>query len=103
MVKKKKSNTKKKYDYQMSNMKGLMGTGLAGMAGMGAIGAMNSIPGMPANNIGATVGAGVNLANIGNLAHIGMNIIPKDGWSSNRALCKHAWHGRICKKCGLRK
>lgn len=60
-----------------NNVKDLMSTGIGGMAGLGAIGAMGAIPGMPANNVGATVGAGVNLANLGNVAKIGLNMIPK--------------------------
>lgn len=67
-----------------NNIKELIGTGVGGMAGLGAIGAMNSIPGMPANNVGATVGAGVSLANLGNVAKIGMNIIPSKKSKKNK-------------------
>lgn len=65
-------------------MNDLLGTGIGGMAGLGAIGAMNSIPGMPANNVGNTVGAGVNIAAIGGLSNIAMSIIPKNGKSSKK-------------------
>lgn len=77
-----------------NNIKGLIGTGIGGMAGLGAIGSMNSIPGMPANNIGSTVGAGVSLANLGNVARIGMNIIPR-----NKIYRDHKSHNRECPNC----
>lgn len=60
-----------------NDVKDLMSTGIGGMAGLGAIGAMGSLPGMPANNVGSLASAGVNLAMIGNVAKIGMNVIPK--------------------------
>jgi hypothetical protein len=63
--------------HSRANMKDLMGTSIGGMAGLGAIGAMNGIPGMPANNVGGLASTGVNLALLGNVAKIGMNIIPK--------------------------
>ena len=50
--------------------------GIFSMGGMGAMGAMQGIPGMPAAAKGTTniVGAGLNLANIGQLAKTGMTI-----------------------------
>jgi len=60
-----------------NNVKDLMGTAVGGMAGLGALGAMNNIPGMPKNNVTGLASTGVNLALIGNVANIGMNIIPK--------------------------
>jgi len=64
----------KKY---MKMVKGTVGLGVGSMAGMGVMGAMGSIPGMPANNVGSMASAGVGFANIGNMANIGMKIIPK--------------------------
>ena len=55
----------------------MIGYGIGSMAGLGAIGAMGAIPGMPANTIGTTVGAGLNLGAVGQLANIGLNIMPK--------------------------
>lgn len=60
-----------------ANIGGLLGTGIGGMAGLGAIGTMGNIPGMPANNVGQLASTGVNLALLGNVAKIGMNIIPR--------------------------
>ena len=63
----------------MKMAKGTVGLGVGSMAGMGVMGAMGSIPGMPAGTgaITGAVGSGLTLANVGNLAHIGMNIMPK--------------------------
>ena len=68
----------------MKDVKDLMKTSVTGMAGLGAVGAMNSIPGMPSNNIGSTLGAGVSIANLGGVAKIGMNIIPKSKSSGGK-------------------
>ena len=66
----------KKY---MKMVKGTVGLGVGSMAGLGVIGSMGSIPGMPAGTgaITGAVGSGLTLANVGNLANIGMNIMPK--------------------------
>ena len=66
-------------------VKDIMGTGIASMAGMGAMGAMGSMPGMPkqAGNITGTVGAGLTLANLGNVTKAGMSVMPKT---------KQKWH-----------
>lgn len=61
---------------KQGSVKDLMGTAVGGMAGLGAIGAMNTIPGMPKNNVGGLASTGVNLALLGNVAKIGMNVIP---------------------------
>ena len=65
-------------------VKQTIGTGIASMAGMGAMGAMGSIPGMPAasGNVIGIAGSGLALANVGNVAKIGMNIIPKSKFNS---------------------
>lgn len=60
-----------------NDVKDLMKTSIGGMAGLGAIGAMNSIPGMPKNNVGGLASTGVNLAVLGDVTKIGMNIIPQ--------------------------
>jgi hypothetical protein len=66
-------------------IKDLMSTGVASMAGMGAMGTMSSMPGMPkqASGITGTVGAGLTLANLGNVTKAGMSVMPGS---------KHAWH-----------
>jgi len=63
--------------HSRANVKDLMGTAVGGMAGLGALGAMNNIPGMPKNNVSSLASTGVNLALIGNVAKMGMNIIPQ--------------------------
>ena len=79
----KKSN--KKGNSYMGMAKSTMGLGVGSMAGMGAMGAMTTLPGMPAaaSGIAGTAGAGLSMLNIGNMAKIGMNIIPKDKKSKN--------------------
>lgn len=66
---------KKKTD-MMGLAKESVGLGVGSMAGMGAMGAMASIPGMPcaASGIPGTVGAGLGLLNVGQVAKIGMGI-----------------------------
>ena len=59
-------------------VKNTMSLGMSTMAGGFALGTMANMPGMPAEakgtaNIAMT---GMNLANIGNLANVGMNIMP---------------------------
>jgi hypothetical protein len=71
----------KKYKNKYMNQAvGTAGLGIGSMAGLGAMGAMGSMPGMPAGGA-ATIGiasSGMQLANIGNLANIGMNIMPRN-------------------------
>ena len=72
---------KKKKNTLMSLAKDTVGLGVGSMVGIGAMGAISNVPGMPsqAGNVVGTASAGLNLANIGNMANIGMNIIPKTG------------------------
>ena len=51
-----------------------MKLGMVSMAGMGALGAMSAVPGMPAgaSNVAGIAGAGIGLANIGQMANTGM-------------------------------
>jgi len=60
----------------IDHSKDTIGLGVTSMAGMGVMGGMAAIPGMPAA-AGATVGtvgAGLNLANVGQMAKVGMAI-----------------------------
>ena len=59
-----------------TSAKSLIGYGIGSMAGLGAMGAMSGIPGMPANNMTSMVGTGLTLGGIGQVANIGMNIMP---------------------------
>ena len=59
----------------MKQAKENMGVGVASMAGMGVMGSMGAIPGMPANTITGTVGAGLGLANVGQVAKTGMGVV----------------------------
>lgn len=52
-----------------------LGVGIGSMAGMSVMGSMGAIPGMPANTITGTVGAGLGLANVGQLAKTGMGVV----------------------------
>lgn len=61
----------------MKHTKKLIGTGVAGMTGLYAMGTLNSLPGMPSNNLTNITSAGVNLAAIGGLSQVAMNVIPK--------------------------
>lgn len=76
----------------MKKVKKTIALGVGSMAGIGAMGAISNIPGMPAA-AGNTLGiasSGINLANIGNLASIGMNIIPKNKIKKDKSPnCKH--------------
>lgn len=68
---------KKKKDTDLMGMaKESVGLGVGSMAGMGVMGAMSGIPGMPcaASGIPRTVGAGLGLLNVGQVAKIGMGI-----------------------------
>lgn len=60
-------------------MKNLISGGIATMGAGMALGTMDSMPGMPAQAKTTTgiVMTGMNLGNIGNLAKVGMNIMPK--------------------------
>ena len=60
-----------------NNVKDLMKTSIGGMAGLGALGAINQVPGMPKNNVSGLASTGVNLAILGDVTRLGMNIIPK--------------------------
>jgi len=61
-----------------NNVKDLMKTSIGGMAGLGALGAINQVPGMPKNNVSGLASTGVNLAVLGDVTKLGMNIIPKN-------------------------
>jgi len=67
---------KKKKNQMMGAVKDTMGVGVASMAGYGVLGAMGSVPGMPAqaSNVIPIAGAGLQLANIGQLAKTGMTV-----------------------------
>ena len=72
----KKDSIKKYQEGLMDSTKRTMGLGAATMAGGYALGSMASLPGMPAQaqqtaNIAQT---GMNLANIGNVAAVGMQV-----------------------------
>jgi hypothetical protein len=73
--------TKKK-----SQAKELISYGIGSMAGLGAMGAIGGIPGMPAagKTLTTTVGAGLNIGAIGQMANIGLNIMPKTGKKSKK-------------------
>ena len=60
------------------DVKDLMATSIGGMAGLGALGSMNKLPGMPKNNITGLASTGVNLAQLGGITKIGLNIIPNN-------------------------
>lgn len=66
----------KKKNSLMNNVKDTMGIGVASMAGYGVLGAMGSVPGMPAqaSNVIPVAGAGLQLANVGQLAKTGMSL-----------------------------
>ena len=53
------------------------------MAGLGAMGAMSSLPGMPANSLTSTVGTGLNLGGIGQVAKIGLDMFSKNKEKKN--------------------
>lgn len=73
----------------MKNVKESMGLGIVSMAGMGAMEAMGSMPGMPATPIPSTVGAGLQLANIGQVATIGMSIGSMGTKKKGKIGCKY--------------
>jgi hypothetical protein len=58
-------------------IKNTIKTGMVGMVGLGALGSLGNVQGMPKNDIVGIASAGVSIANLGNLANIGMNIMPK--------------------------
>ena len=62
-----------------SQAKGLISYGIGSMAGLGAMGAISALPNMPAagKTLTTTVGTGLNLGAIGQVANIGLNIFPK--------------------------
>lgn len=60
-----------------NQVKDLMKTSIGGMAGIGALGTMNQLPGMPKNSVTSIAATGVNLAQLGQVTKIGLNIIPK--------------------------
>ncbi len=62
----------------IKHAKDTMGLGITSMAGLGAMGAMSSIPGMPAQagNVTQVASAGLTLTNVGQLAKVGMDIMP---------------------------
>jgi len=66
----------KKKNSMISAAKETMGVGVASMAGYGVMGSMGSIPGMPAgaSNVTNIAGAGLQLANVGQLAKTGMGL-----------------------------
>jgi len=68
---------KKKNKY-VGHAKDTMGVGVVSMAGLGAMGAIGSIPGMPAaaGTVTGIAGSGLALANVGQLAKVGMDIMP---------------------------
>jgi len=67
----------KNTNIHMKQVKDTVKLGVGSMAGLSAVGAMGNLPGMPTNQVASTTASAVNLANVGNLAKIGMNIIPK--------------------------
>ena len=69
--------SKNKY---IKGAKDTMKVGITGMAGYGVFGAMGSIPGMPAEASAVTRvgGAGLQLAAVGQLAKVGLDIMPDD-------------------------
>jgi len=70
MAKKKKENS------LMREAKNTVGVGVTSMAGYGVLGAMGSVPGMPAQAAGVIpiAGAGLQLANVGQLAKTGLSL-----------------------------
>ena len=70
MVKKKKENP------LMREAKNTVGLGVGTMAGYGVLGSMAAVPGMPAqaSQVVTTAGAGLQLANIGQLAKTGLTV-----------------------------
>lgn len=74
-----------KMDY-LNQAKKHMKLGVVSMAGMGAMGAMGNIPGMPAQakGITGTVGAGLTLANVGQLSETGMGMAKSLGGSTKK-------------------
>ena len=79
----KKRHSKNKY---LGMAKSTMGLGITSMAGMSAMGAMSGMSGMPAaaSGIVGTTSAAFGQANVGNLAHIGLNIMPKSKGKKNK-------------------
>lgn len=63
-----------KYKKQVRNTIAL---GATTMADNYALGSFNNLPGIPLNNTYQIASASMNLTNIGNLANIGMNMMPK--------------------------
>lgn len=51
--------------------------GVGSMAGSYALGVMGNLPGMPSNNVTGIANASLGLANVGGLANIGMNVMPR--------------------------
>jgi hypothetical protein len=74
----------------IKNVKDSMKLGIVSMAGMGAVGAMSGVPGMPNTTIPSTVGAGMQLANIGQVANIGMGLAGSIGTKKKGKIgCKY--------------
>lgn len=83
-------------------VKDTMKIGIGSMAGMAAMGAMSGISGMP-KEAGTTVGiasAGLNLANVGQLAKTGMGIagMMSSNSSGGKKKIVHKDHHPIVKK-----
>ncbi len=72
-------------DY-LNQAKKHMKLGVVSMAGMGAMGAMGNIPGMPtqASGITKTVGAGLTLANVGQLGETSIGMAKSLGGSTTK-------------------
>jgi len=67
---------KKKKQDMMDLTKETVGVGVGLMAGHGILGAMSGVPGMPSQATGAmkTVGTGLNLIGVGQMAKVGMGL-----------------------------
>jgi hypothetical protein len=80
----------------MKNAKDTVKLGVVSMAGMGLLGSLSKIPNMPiqAGTITKTAGAGLALANVGQLAKTGTSIVNPVSHATNH---KDKVHGMIKK------
>jgi len=91
---------KKKKQDMMDLTKETVGVGVGLMAGHGILGAMSGVPGMPSQATGAmkTVGTGLNLIGVGQMAKVGMgltNMIGEQAEGSSKSKKKDPLKGRL--------
>ncbi len=81
-------NVTKKKNVIMDESKKIIGTGIVSMGGMAAMGALGGVAGAPSAGVIPIVGAGLNLANIGQMVsstkNIGESILPSSDKKSKK-------------------